>query len=221
LLLLIVPAVLFTFAATRLAIFRPRYLIVVTPAVILPLAGVLSIGRNRRVALAMRPYEDLPYELVEKQDSKLTSRHTSFNQYRNLLNLALIIVIGLSLLALDEYFYHYQKAADWRGLSAYLHRVTTANDMVIITAADEFGSAAPEFYYYYRGPAKVLVLPYPNYDMQAALREDFAKYRSLYLVPQGTLTQQVIAALDENGSFVRQEDAGGFSVRQYQSKSDH
>jgi len=57
----------------------------------------------------------------------------------------LVGIVGLSGLALDEYYYHYQKAADWRGLNAYLHRVTTANDMVIITAADAYGTAATEF----------------------------------------------------------------------------
>jgi len=54
--------------------------------------------------------------------------------------------------------------------------------------------------------------------MQAALQQDFAQYHSLYLVPQGALTDQVIAAMDQNGKFIGQQDAGGFVVREYQAK---
>jgi hypothetical protein len=223
LLLLIVPTVLFTLAATRLAIFRPRYLIVVTPALIMPLASVVVFHRS--LPLPQRggkgKNDSLSPSLFTGEGFGVGELRQTIYLFSKLLGgVALLIVVVLSLLALDEYYYHYQKAPDWRGLGTYLHSVATADDMVIITAADEFGSAAPEFGYYYSGPAKVLVLPYPNYDMQAALQEDLAKYKSLYLVPQGALTQQVIAALDENGRLVGQQGAGGFIVRQYERKTD-
>ena len=200
LLVLVVPTVLFVLAATRMAIFRPRYLIIVTPALIVPLAALFtplsaSINAQRKGFRALDRFASIAGRL------------------------GLIATVGLSFVALDEYYFHYQKAPDWRGLSAYLHGVTTANDMVIITAADAFGSTAPEFGYYYTGPATVLVLPYPNYDMQAALQRDFASYRSIFLVPQGSLTDQVVAALSKNGKFVSQQEAGGFVVRKYHAGS--
>ena len=189
-LLLAIPALILVVAATRLDVFRPRYLVAVTPALLIVPAAIDSIQ---------------PRPLSSK------GRGASLLRAAPLVGLAAICVI-----VLITYYGSYTKAPDWRGLREYLLAAATAEDAVIMVPGDASGATDPAFNYYYNGPADIIVLPYPGVDTRQAAAQALAKHRAVYLIPVGNLTGQVAEALRADGTLVETQQAGSFAVQKFQ-----
>ncbi|MBI5930961.1 MAG: hypothetical protein HY862_16755 [Chloroflexi bacterium] len=135
LLWMVVPITLLSVLSTQSNIFLARYVIMVTPALILSigiwvalLKDILpiaqSIGRTGQGARAVL-----------------------------LFSLPLFISI-LFLHEINDYFYHdAPKAPDWQGLTDYLKARTTSHDVIIS------GSADPALEYYYTGSGDIYYVP--------------------------------------------------------------
>ncbi|MEP7289847.1 MAG: glycosyltransferase family 39 protein [Chloroflexota bacterium] len=198
LLLLSVPTALLFIAATRLNVFRPRYLIAITPAILLPLANTAAIlGRG------LKRYYPMPL------------RSTL------LIGLALLGPFALQTAdALSHYYASPHNATDWRGLGIYLRANVKHDDLVIMTASDpSTGSTDPAFEYYYRGPAPIIPLPHPDYPMQSTVDQALATHQSVWLIPVGAQTESIDQALLVNGMLIGEQQAGSFKPRQYRSKT--
>ncbi|MBZ0309909.1 MAG: hypothetical protein K8I82_27850, partial [Anaerolineae bacterium] len=102
-----VPLVLLMIAGTRLSVFRPRYVIPVTPAVLLAL---LWIGFQARGAKKILP----PVPSV-----------------------MMLILVGVSLFSLHDYFFEAPpKSPDWRGLARFIENRDRPGDRVLVTNLD-------------------------------------------------------------------------------------
>ncbi len=192
-LLLVIPSLILVIAATRLDVFRPRYLIAVTPAsLLLPAIVIGSVTGSRRRAISA-----VQVEMIGRVG----------------LLVGIIVLCGLTL---AYYYTGYAKAPDWRGLRDYLRKSATSADAVIIVPGDASGATDPSFNYYYNGPADILVLPYPGVDTQLVATQALANHRAVYLVPVGSLTTQVADALRDSGTLVETDNTGSFQVQKFQ-----
>ncbi len=121
---------------------------------------------------------------------------------------ALIGVIALCVGSLAAYWNpSYTKSPDWFALRAALAGTSTA-DTVIIPPADASGAIDPAYGYYYRGPGRLLVLPYPAADLDQFVAEALARGAVYALQPDPT----VRAALEAHGHLTQQRSAGRFGV---------
>lgn len=102
-----VPLILLMIAGTKLSVFRPRYVIPITPAVLL---GLLWIGFQARGA--------------KKQFPPVPTLITT-------------ILVGVSIFALYDYFFEAPpKSPDWRSLTNFIEHRDKEGDMVITTNVD-------------------------------------------------------------------------------------
>lgn len=164
---------------TRLNVFDPRYVIALTPSLCAVLAAALT-----------------PLALRERG-----------NGVRVRLA-ALIGIVALCAGSLAAYWNpSYTKSPDWFALRAALAGTSTA-DTVIIPPADASGAIDPAYGYYYRGPGRLLVLPYPAADPDQFVAEALARGAVYALQPDPT----VRAALEAHGHLTQQRSAGRFGV---------
>jgi uncharacterized membrane protein len=197
LLMIVVPSALLYVAGTRLDVFRPRYIIAITPALILPLASIAGLLRAA-VSIKTRRFF-LPTTIV-------------------LGWLLLIITLFVSLDALATYYGgDYRKGADWRTLGEYLKTHVGAGDVLIMRAADPSGSLDPTFQYYYNGPFEVL--PRAGVNIDAEIARLLAAYDTIVLVDQSTGDQIVRLALDTRAVWQSDAQAADFRVSVFRPRS--
>ncbi|MFQ3537092.1 MAG: glycosyltransferase family 39 protein [Aggregatilineales bacterium] len=112
-----------------------------------------------------------------------------------------VILISVQLTALAPYWAeNYQKAADWRAWAVFLQQNTSAEDTLIVTPADPTsGATDPAIGYYYTGPARLLVLPYPQADTETFVRQALAGSRAVWFTPTGSDGRDVLVALERHG----------------------
>lgn len=197
LLYLFLPTALLYIAATRLDILRPRYLIAVTPALLLPLANTIAVlGRGL------------------KRSSPLPLRTLLFASVFLLGPFTLLTADSLSHYSSTEY----HNPTNWKSLRAYLDEQTTSADTVIMTSADpNSGATDPAFWYYYSGPANIIPLPYPGFDSADVVRKALDESRSVWFIPIGAQALPVRAALRANGMIINRQVTGSFLVAEYRS----
>ncbi len=195
LLWLFVPAALLTAAAARLNVFLPRYLIAATPAALLPLAWLPSSVREQR---------------TQSKSSRIV----------NLLAASLIteVYVVIMVIAIPSYV---PKAPDWYSLRDYLRSNTTSADTVIMTSLDpQTGNADPAFEYYYNGPANVVTLPHPGFDVEAVVQKALEESRAVWFIVSGSDIRPINDALLSNGVLISDQGAGrSFLVRQYRART--
>jgi len=193
LLLLLVPSVLLFIAGTRLDVFRPRYILAVTPGLALALAGSLAPWRLSNKAGPLR---------MLAPAARLAGA------------LLLIVTVIVSADALLDYFGgDYHKAPDWRALAAYLDANVGPDDALIVTAADANGSLDPTFQYYYGGA--FTVLPRADADIPAEIARLAGEHATIYLVDQPSWDQTVRAALDAAASHAEDAQTDAFRIGVY------
>ncbi|MCC7449331.1 MAG: glycosyltransferase family 39 protein [Anaerolineae bacterium] len=220
---LVVPTLLLLIAATRVNVFEPRYLIAVTPAVILPLAWVvLPLFKRWPHPLPPSPLRS------EGEPDPATPLSACGEGWGGAANrkrwrvgrgvLVGVIVIFTSGGLLANAAYH--KAPDWRALRDYLRTYATADDTVIMTSLDpQVGNIDPAFEYYYNGPAQITPLPHPKYDTKQVVQQALQERRAVWFVLAGYYTDPINEALLANGMLITDEKAGpDFPVRQYWSR---
>jgi 4-amino-4-deoxy-L-arabinose transferase-like glycosyltransferase len=186
-LLATVPLLLLVLVSLRLDVYVPRYVLSAAPAYVLIFATAISRLTVHRASRWLTPFLIGAWLLVDAY-------------------------------SLHNYFYgdQYAKAADWRGVSAYLHQHVSANDWVIQAAADE----ALTFYY-----ADVDRLPAnPTQDaaeITATLENRRDTHTSLWLVgrtfPDWPSKDVVPTWLSENMQLVRETAVSGIPVWQYRT----
>jgi Dolichyl-phosphate-mannose-protein mannosyltransferase len=201
---LVVPAASLSVAATNLNVFNPRYLIPVTPAILFTLS----------------------YAAAKLSSEIAKSRPSGTVQWLHRTVIIIISVVLLGLFGLPSIdglitAYSFDKAPDWYSLRDYLRANTTASDTVIMTSLDpQTGNADPAFEYYYGGPAQVITLPHPGYDIGAVLQKSLDHSRAVWFIVSGSSTQPINDALLANGVLISDQGAGrSFQVRQYRAKS--
>ncbi|MCC6612533.1 MAG: glycosyltransferase family 39 protein [Anaerolineae bacterium] len=193
LLLLIVPSILLYLAGTRLDVFRPRYILAITPGLALALAWSLAPWRLSKYAGPLR---------ILAPAARLAGA------------LLLIVTVILSADALLEYFGgDYRKAPDWRALAAYLEANVGPDDALIVTAADTNGSFDPTFQYYYDGA--FVVLPRADADIPAEIAALAREHATLYLIDQPSWDQTVRHALDSEATHAEDVQADVFRIGIY------
>ncbi len=145
----------------------------------------------------------------------------------------LAAVVGVALLlvpsaySLYGHYYDrsYRKSPDWRGLAAHLEAHVEAGDVIVENYPD------PTLSYYYRGPARRLVLPDRSaVDQVGALAVDrkatgetlrrlLAEHRRLWLLPQRSSWDPegfVESSLNRRARKVHEEHAAGFRLAVYE-----
>jgi hypothetical protein len=187
-----IPAGLLLSVATRIAVFQPRYLIAVTPALLLLASyGLITLyravpGRGRWITLGG-------------------------------MGLLAILFVGVPLSA----YARSHKAPDWFGLRNTLNAHVHADDLILLTTLDpNTGGADPAFAYYYRGAADVMTLPRTGVDSAATIRDAAARYRAIWFVPSGAYAAGVDQALRDNTQPISDEGAGmGLLVREFRGSA--
>ena len=195
-LLAIVPLVMIGLISIRLDIFRPRYIMMSSPAYVLIWASATFIA----------------YEWAKSKANQ-----------RVVFGVMVGIVVGWTMVAaisLRNYYFNpvYRKAFDWVAMTDYLRDNTQAGEVVIQTAVDS------AYGFYYDAPADDYALP-QNPDQPAEeIIEWLAKWReeysSLWVVAR-TLEWPnagiVEAWVTENMQLVRDTAADGLPIRQYKT----
>lgn len=121
---------------------------------------------------------------------------------------ALIGIVALCLASLAAYWNPaYTKSPDWFALRAALSG-TSAADTVIIPPADASGAIDPAYGYYYRGPGRLLVLPYPAANIDLFVMEALYRGQVFALQPD----PGVRAALEARTRPTWEIPAGRFGV---------
>ncbi|MBE0690876.1 MAG: glycosyltransferase family 39 protein, partial [Anaerolineae bacterium] len=196
LLLVTVPAVLLFIAGTRLDVFRPRYILAITPGIAIALAWSVApwqLSNNAGPLRILAPALRLAGSML------------------------LIVTVMLSADALLDYFGgDYHKAPDWRALAAYLEANVGADDALIVTAADASGSLDPTFQYYYGGA--FTVLPRADADIPAEIARLAGEHATIYLVDQPSWDQAVRQALDEAAAHAEDAQADVFRIGVYRAR---
>ncbi|MCL4875919.1 MAG: glycosyltransferase family 39 protein [Anaerolineae bacterium] len=101
------PLILLMIAGTRLSVFRPRYVIPITPAVLLSLLWIGFQAKGSKRSLPLLP-------------AVITA-----------------VLVGVSLYSLNDYFYEAPpKAPDWRSLARFIENRDYPNDLVLVTNLD-------------------------------------------------------------------------------------
>jgi len=195
---LVVPTLLLLITATRVNVFEPRYLIAITPAVILPLAWVIP------------PL----YEVERGLGGEVNRKRWLVGRVVLIVAIVFFTIGGLIANA------SYHKTPDWRALRDYLRTYATADDTVIMTSLDpQVGNIDPAFEYYYSGPAQIIPLPHPKLDTTQVVQQALRERRAVWFVLAGYYTDPINEALLANGMLITDEKAGpDFPVRQYWSR---
>lgn len=217
LLMIVIPSALLYVAGTRLDVFRPRYIIAITPALILPLASVAGLLRvaisagMRQPARGWRSPSDNRIAVSRILYPELRVRRF-FQPTTIVLGwLLLMVTLFVSLDALATFYgSDYRKGADWRTLGEYLEIHVGAGDVLIMRAADPSGSLDPTFQYYYGGAFQVL--PRAGVNIDAEIARLIAAYYAIVLVDQSTGDQTVRLALDAQAVWQSDAQAADFRV---------
>jgi hypothetical protein len=193
-LLAIVPLVMIGVVSTRLHIFRPRYIMMSSPAYVLLLSSATFIA-------------------YQWSKSKL--------KRRIVFGIMVGIVIGwitIAGISLRNYYFNpvYRKAYDWVEMTDYLRDNTQAGEVVIQTAVDS------AYGFYYDASADDYALPQNPDQPEEEIIEWLAmwreEYSSLWVVAR-TLDWRnagiVEAWVDENMQLVRDTATDGLPIRQY------
>jgi len=186
---IIIPAVLLTLAATRLAVFRADYLLATAAPLILLLSYILT--RTFRV--------------IRRQSQMIGWGLTG------------LLVIGLSIWPLSAYWQS-QKAPDWRALRNYLIAHVQPGDEVIMTTDDPAGGGVdPAFDYYLTGRVAYTTLPGNPDALNATVAELAASHRALWFVPSGNYAGDVDQALRTQLQAISDEGANGWLIREFRT----
>lgn len=200
LILLIVPPALLYAAGTRLDVFRPRYILAITPALGLALAA--GVGMFAEFAAQRRGRTGLA--------SRLTPSAVVIGW------VLLLTTLFISTDALLTYFGgSYRKAPDWRALGVYLGDAQR-DGVILLTAADSAGSVDPSFQYYYRGPFEVL--PRTGVTLDAEVARLLLERGTIILVDQSTSDQTVRGALEAAADPINQDQAGVFRITTFRQR---
>jgi hypothetical protein len=204
------PAALLFVASTRVNVFRPEYVMAVTPAALLPVAWA-AIRVNDRVF--SHPRQPLP-PAARSEKRKMWLMLT----VSAILTFAFVMFTAAGFA--DTADPAYRKAPDWFGLRDYLRTNATADDAVIVTSLDpQTGYTDPAFEYYYSGPAQVITLPHPGLDIVPVVRQTLIEKRAVWFVVSGNDTRPINDALLANGALISDQRAGETSqVRQYRAR---
>ncbi len=194
LLLMLVPSALLFAVGLRLDIFRPRYLIAVTPALILVLTSAFW-----------------PLSLKSARLPLLRPLAMTFG------GLLLVLSLFLSADALMTYFGRdYRKGADWRALGAYLDAEVDECTVVLIVAAEPSGGIDPAFQYYYEGAFEVL--PRTDADVELEIAALLAGHARMLLIDQPSWDQSVRSILTQAAAITAEDRAGDFRITIYHSR---
>ena len=149
----LIPPTLLFIVSNFSSFFRPRYVMTVTPALLL---GVV-IGT---------------YYLGEA-----TLRHSK-NQ--SSIWVAATVTILMSVVSVfevnDYYFNDVPKSPNWQKLTDYLEDRTTENDVVI------FGQPDPAIEYYYNGSGTITFIPIEEVDLEGAFETMLQTYDGIFLL---------------------------------------
>jgi Dolichyl-phosphate-mannose-protein mannosyltransferase len=192
LLLLIIPSALLFIAGTRVDVFRPRYILASTPALILIIASVARLWFAR-------------------WKSSYTAIALTVG------SLLLIVSLVISYDALDTWYAGgAPKAPNWRVLSSFLNdHITAENALVVQSAEATTGRLDPAFAYYYRAP--FTVLPHPEADTQSSLEALLDAHRHIWIVENAATNAAMTQALAEIAQPIGTQRTGDFVVRLYAS----
>lgn len=193
-LLTIVPLVMVGLISTKLNIFRPRYIMMSSPAYVLLLTTALFIA----------------YERAKSGSGKSIVLW---------LMIALVVSwVAIAGISLQNYYLNpsYRKAPDWPTLTAYLREHTQVGEVVIQTAVDS------AYGFYYDAPADDFALPRspdqsPD-EITANLEEWRDRYSSLWVVArtlQWPNAGIVEAWVENNMQLVRDTEIDGLPIREY------
>jgi hypothetical protein len=180
------PMLFWLAATTRMDIFNPRYLIAVTPALLLLIARALETSVS-------------PSLHVEK-----VAGGEIWILRRPLLILLLIPLIGVSTL-IDYYEGDNPKSGDWPALAAYLEDRARPRDLIVQTMAD------PAFGYYYHGGADETSLE-PGVSAAPQLIDDLNFYRTFWLIGRSPDAETYLSDHLQTISF---DTLRGFSIMQF------
>lgn len=193
----VVPTGLLLLAATRLAVFDERYLMGITPALLLPYAVVLG-GLFRVPGEAAR---------------RLSAAYV-------VAALLLALIYGWLASASLTHYYNpaYHKSPDWYALRDYLRQHAAPDDLLIVSPDDPTsGVIDPAYAYYWPGP--LLILPYPGADTERFVQDGLSEHRAVWFAPKGATADEVQAALERYGTQVSEASTGrDFQVLEYQRR---
>ncbi|MDQ7025514.1 MAG: glycosyltransferase family 39 protein [Anaerolineae bacterium] len=193
-LLTIVPLIMIGIISTGMNIFRPRYVMMSSPAYILLLAAAIFITYDRA--------------------------KSSFRQRMVWLLLTGFFVgwVAIAAISLRNYYNNpiYHKAPNWSAMTNYLRDNTQVGEVVIQTAVDS------AYGFYYDAPADDFALPrspeQSAEEIVANLEEWRDRYSSLWVVArtlQWANAGIVEAWVDENMQLVRDTATDGLPIREY------
>lgn len=208
LLWLLVPGALLVIASVRLDVFRARYLISVTPALLIPTAYVIFVLATESLRMVYRTYMARGIGPIIGAGAIVIGFILPVSPF------ALATTLSLS------GYYAYQKAPDWYTLRDFLRANATAADTVIMTSLDPTtGYTDPAFAYYYSGPAQVIALPHPQFDTTQVVKQVLDQSRTVWFVLVGDNTAPIEGALTENGQLISMQAAGrSFFVHEYRGR---
>jgi 4-amino-4-deoxy-L-arabinose transferase-like glycosyltransferase len=194
LLMFFLPPLLLAFVSTRLDVFRARYVIAITPALLLLLAWVLIRLKgdfNTFGAWLARPFTIMFFGIV-------------------------VLASGI---VLSEYYAgNLPKSPDWRALGAYLQTHLTPDEALLVTAGDQQGSVDPAFQYYYEGA--FTVLPRTTADTEAEAEALLVANETVYLLDGGG--SDLGNVLQARGAYLGERWVGrGLRVSYFRSDDVH
>ncbi len=194
----VIPALLLTLAATRLAVFDPRYVIAATP----PLLILAAYG--------------------------LISLHRGIAYRAPLMAWLIAAIFGLAFVLMPLIAYsEFRKAPDWFGLRDYLQTHVHRNDLVLLSTTDPTtGVIDPAFDYYFRGQSDRNALPRPGIDTPADLTAyvttSAERYRAIWFIPVGNYAGQIDHLLRDQMQLISDDGVGvgqQLIVREYRSQT--
>ncbi len=186
---LIIPATLLVLAATRINVFLPRYLIAVTPAVLLVVAWTASDD--------LAAYKS-PVKLALIGITVLMMLPSLASYY------SLAYPKAPDWYSLRDYLRANTSAAD---------------AVIMASLDPQTGNADPAFEYYYSGPAQIITLPHPDIEIEPTIRQALDRRRAVWFVVSGTDTEPINRALLADGALISDQGAGrSFLVRQYRAR---
>jgi hypothetical protein len=215
---------------------RPRYIIAITPALILLLARVAQSAsidltphkpqlRANRTPLRARRGDGGEVN-VDTQAPRVPSvhKHPSTDAIhgvhrfhptaRVLAGVLLLVTLLVGYDALETYYAGgAPKAPDWRALGSYLEWDTDDADAVVLIGAGDTAAVDPAFMYYYRGAFEVL--PQPDADTEATAAAWLAAHETVYLIHAGSDPMGVEAAFDASAQAIGGQALRGFRVMLY------
>ncbi|MBN1563639.1 MAG: glycosyltransferase family 39 protein [Anaerolineae bacterium] len=185
---LIVPMLMLLIVGSRMAVFHPRYLIALTPALLFVIISGL-------IRITQQPISPSP-GLERRSGGEVIVRIAAL----------LIPLIGVTTLP-AYYRGDHPKAANWPALATYLTTRARATDEIIGPNPD------PALGYYYRGGAHEFGL-IPDVDISAQLRSELNFYDTFWLIGRDPDAEQF---LHDNTQFISFDEIPGFPIMQFRT----